>query len=277
MATNFQKTLWSARLLANLMEQSILTQSGVVNRDYEGEAREGGTVKINKLGKVTIGNYAGTDIGSPEKLTSSQMTLTIDQSKYFNFMVDELEKIGVDVNLIDEATKLASAQLADVADQFVAGLYVNAHADNLIGTDLAPVTVDETNVYNQIVGLGTKLNLKKVPKAGRFVVVSPAIAEKLLLSGKLTQATVQGEDAIRNGVIGRVAGFDVIETSNAAATANSDIIMAGHPMAISYADGLEKIASYSPEGFFADAVKGLHVYGAKVVVPEALAVIFADK
>src|ERR1044071_3169188 len=106
---NFIATIWAARLLMNLNKAHVYAQDGVVNRDYEGDITGGGdTVKINSIGRVTIGSYTkNTNIGDPETLTDAQRSLLIDQQKYFNFQVDDVDKAQAKPSVMDEAMKEA--------------------------------------------------------------------------------------------------------------------------------------------------------------------------
>ena len=113
MALDFIPTVWAARLLVALEKALIYGQADVSNRDYEGEIRESGnTVKIASIGDVSIGDYVkDTDIEDPEVLTDDDQSLLIDQSKYFNFYVDSVDRAQQNVNVLDEA-------ICDPPDQF---------------------------------------------------------------------------------------------------------------------------------------------------------------
>lgn len=276
----FKPNVWAARLLANLHKAHIFTQSGVVNRNYEGEISQyGDTVNINNIGAVTIGDYTGTDIGTPEDLSDEQRTLLIDQAKYFNFKVDDVDKAQSKPTIMDEAMREASYGLNDTADQFIAGMHTGVDSANAIGTAANPKDVDANNVYDALLALKERLDKANVPKQGRWVTV-PTWFENHILNAKIITDT-DPQSMIQNGVIGRVAGFDIMSSLNIAqvtdgTAGDSDVIMAGYPGAISYAEQIVKVNAYQPEGLFADAVKGLHVYGGKLVRPEGIATLVAQ-
>lgn len=281
--TNFIPTVWSARLLANLQKAQVYTQAGVINRDYEGEIREyGDTVKINSIGAIAVGTYAkNTDIADPQTLTDATRSLLIDQQKYFAFQVDDIDQVQTKPKVMDEAMREAAYSLADAADQYIAGLYTEADAGNLIGTTAAPKTDLGTagKAYEYLLQLGRKLTDAKVPKEGRWVIVPTWFTGLLLLDQRFVNTgSAQAEDRIQNAVIGRAAGFNVLESLNVPNTTETEYrIVAGHPMAWSYAEQIAKVEAYRMEKRFADAMKGLHVYGAKVVRPTALAVLTANE
>jgi N4-gp56 family major capsid protein len=281
MITNFIPTLWSARLLAALMKALIYAQAGVVNRDYEGEIRQAGdTVKINSIGDVTIKDYTkNTNIDDPEELNDAGQMLTITQQKYFNFAVDDIDKAQAKPSVIEEAMNRSGYGLRDRADQYIASFYTDVASANLIGSDTTPVIPTKADAYEYLVDLGVKLTEANVPKEGRFAIVPPWFYGLLQKDDRFVKAgTSQTDQVLRNGQIGTAAGFTVMESNNVPHTAGTKYkIIAGHPMAMSYAEQIVKVEAFRPEKRFSDAVKGLHVYGAKLVRPYAWAVLTANK
>ena len=105
---NFIPQIWSARLLENLNKNHVFV--GLCNRDYEGEIKGmGDQVKINSIGRVTIGDYQkNTDIEAPEVLNDAQRILLINQGKYFNFQIDDVDKAQQNPKVMNAAMKEAS-------------------------------------------------------------------------------------------------------------------------------------------------------------------------
>lgn len=278
---NFIPTLWSAELLVSLKKALVYGQSGVVNRDYQGTITAfGDTVNINSIGAITIGDYAkNTDMNAPENLSDDQTTLTIDQAKYFNFQVDDIDKAQQNPKVMRQAMIEAAYALRNTADLYVANkMYQGALASALIGDDTTPVVPTRNDAYDYLVDLGTKLDEQDVPEEGRFVILPPWFHGLMEKDSRFIQATAKGDDVIANGVIGRAAGFTVMKSNNTPNTAGAKYkIIAGHQIATSYAEQVNDVEAYRPERRFADAVKGLHLYGGKVVRPEALAVLTANR
>jgi len=280
---NFIPEIWAARLLQNLLKSQVYTQESVINRDYEGDiANAGDTVRINAIGEVTVGTYTkNTNIGDPETLDDASTTLLIDQSKYFNFQVDDVDRAQQRPKVMDGAMLQAAYALRDTADQYVAGLYTDIATANLIGTTASPKTDLGTagQPYKYLVDLGVLLDEANVPTDGRWVIVPPWFHGLLLQDTKfVSSGSSQAEDRLANGMIGEAAGFNIFKSNNVPNTSATKYrIMAGHPMAWSFAEQVNKIESYRPEKRFADAVKGLHLYGAKLVRPTAIAVLTANK
>ena len=278
--TNFIPTIWSARLLRHLDKKHVY--ANLLNRDYEGEIKNfGDTVKINQIGDVTIKNYQkSTDIEAPEELSGEQLMLTIDQAKYFNFGIDDVDAAQVNPKLTDKAMMRAAYGMNDVTDRFAASLlYVGADAGNTLGTDDSPIVPTATDAYDTLVDLSTILTEANVPMDGRWVVV-PAWFHGLLLKDKrfVGNGTDYNKAILEGGEVGVAAGFRVSLSNNVPNTTGTKYkIIAGTNEAGSYAEQILKTEAYRPEKRFSDAVKGLHVYGAKVLQPKCLAVLTANR
>jgi len=277
---NFIPQIWAARLLTNLQKSLVYGQAGVVNRDYEGEIRGAGdTVNINNIGPVTIGDYTkNTDITAPEDLTDAQTKLLIDQQKYFNFQVDDIDKAQQKPKVMDAAMVEAAYGLRDVADQYIASFYTGVAAGNTIGDDTTPVVPTKSDAYEYLVDLAVLLDGSNIPEASRWAVVPPWFYGLLLKDDRFVKSgTLTGDQVLRNGQVGEAAGFTIFKSNNVPNTTGTKYkIIAGHPIAISYAEQIVSLEAYRPEKRFADAVKGLHVYGAKLVRPNAISVLTAN-
>lgn len=267
--SNFIPELWSKRINQKLRESLVF--GSVVNTDYEGEIGSGGdTVKINSIGDVTIGNYVPNSTSiTPEQLNDYQTTLAIDQKKYFAFKVDDVDKAQINANVMDEAMQSAAWGLKNAADEYIAALYTDA------GNTITSTAIDSTNVLAAVLTLGQYLSQENVPEDGRWLVIPPWFKTKLLLAKALVTDNGAAADAFTNGKVGRVGGFDIYESNNVSNNGTTYYIMAGTKKAISFAAQVNKVEAYRPEASFSDAVKGLYVYGAKVVYPDALAVLTA--
>lgn len=166
--TNFIPTIWSARLLRHLDKRHVYLN--LLNRDYEGEIKNfGDTVKVNQIGNVTIKDYTkGEDIEAPEDLSGEQQELKIDQAKYFNFAVEDVDNAQTNPRLMDKAMERAAYGMNDVVDAFAANLLaINVHADNTIGSDTTPKVPTKDTAYDFLVDLGVKLTEANVPTVGR--------------------------------------------------------------------------------------------------------------
>jgi hypothetical protein len=265
--TNMLPQIWSARILAKLEKALIFAQPGVVNRDYEGDIRaDGDRVHIHSFNDLTIGTYTknSTTI-TYEQLTDTRVTLLIDQARYFSFKVDDIDAAQMRPKLIDAASDRAAYQLAEDADSYVASLYSGASTSNPDNT-IETSQFTASNVYGKFVDLSVLMDQVNLPSEGRFVIVPPW-AKGLLLQNS-TFVTAAQPSAVLNGSIGRIAGLNILVSNNVKTTGTSPVVshmMAGHPSALAYAEQIVNVEGLRLEGSFADAVRGLHLYGAKVL------------
>ena len=282
MSLEFIPTVWAASLLTALNDALVYGQANVCNRDYEGEIRKAGnTVKIASISEVEVDTYTkDEDINDPQPLTDDEQTLLIDQQKYFNFYVDSVDRAQQNVNVLDEAMRRSSWKLRDIADSFLANLIDTDVPDaNKIGTVGTPKVPTKADAYEYLVDLGVLLDESNTPIDGRFVVV-PAWFHGLLLKDDrfIRSGTRRGDATLANGQVGEAAGFSILKSNNVPNTTGTKYkILAGHSIATSYVEQVVDVQTYKPEKRFGDAVKGLHVYGAKVVRPLNLACLIANK
>lgn len=282
--------VWAARILQALNTLLVYGGPEVINRDYEGEiAQAGDTVRITTLADIVVKKYTrDADIESPEALTDAQLTLAIDQQDYFNAAIDDIDKRQALPNLMDEAARRAAYGMRKTIDSFVASHFTDIALANFRGTDASPKTgfsANEKLAYNELVVLKKILDETDTPEEGRFVVVPPwfelYLQEDLRFTGYGTQANrtqlEQGTTAGDNGIIGRAAGFNVYRSNNVPNTGGKKWkLIAGHNSAWSFAMQLVETVAFRPERRFADALKGLQVYGSKVTRPANMACMVAS-
>lgn len=278
MAITFIPEIWSAMMLESLKKELVYAGPGVANRDYEGEiANMGDTVRIRSISRPTVASYTkGSTTITPEQLTDAQRSLVIDQAKFFAFEVDDIDAAQSPGGELEGGLMEAVYALRDTADQYVASLYTGAQSANQIGT----VSVTTAALaYTQLRRLKVKLDEANVPQQGRFVVVPAWYHGLLLEEDKFVRVDASGTDqALRNGIVGRALGFDVLMSNNAPLVTGDDYaVIAGYPKAISFAEQINKVEAYRPEDSFSDALKGLHVYGAKLVRPDGIATVIASQ
>lgn len=275
--TSFIPELWAARLLENLNKEMIY--ANLLNRDYEGEIKNlGDTVHINSLGAVTTKTYTrNSDIDAPEELTTTDQTLEINQGNYFNMAIDDVDAIQAAGDMMDTAMREAAYSLSDKADQYIAGLLKAGTAgkafETVIGNDTTPIQVTKDNAYEILINLKTALDKANAHKQGRWVVMPPEYEGFMLLDPRFAYNTQTSNTRLENGAVARAAGFDIYISNNVPnETGKKNKVIASYRGAATYAEQILKTEAYRPEKRFADAVKGLHVFGAKVTRPGAVAV-----
>jgi hypothetical protein len=276
--TNFIGEVWAAQILQNLQKSLVYGQVGVINRDYEGDVKgKGDTVRITAHGPITIDNYDRSGgLNDPEELDDASTTLEITQAKYFNFRIDDIDKAQMNVALMESATRDAAYQLADVADQYIAGIMA-AQAGNAVGSDGADKVFDgNTNfVTEELLEVKQKLDEANAPTEGRFVVIPPWVVKWLLQEDAIVNPSWSGvEGVMLNGEIAKLFGFSILQSNNVPNDGGDHYkVVAGVARATTFADSVNETEAYRPDKFFADALRGLHCYGAKVVDPECLCVL----
>lgn len=276
---SFIPEIWAAALLSSLKKNLVYGSSRVVNSDYEGDINEAGdTVTINSIGRPTIGTYTkGVTTISPEQLTTAARKLVIDQSKYFAFEVDDIDRrqSRSGDRLLDEGIAEASYGLRDVVDTYIAGLYTGVQSANALGT-VAVTTADLA--YTQLKNLKVKLDEANVPQEGRYAIVPPWFHGLLLENNKFVDASASGStEPLLNGYVGRAVGFDILVSNNCPNPTGDDwVVQAGVRGAITFAQQINKVEAYRPEDAFSDAVKGLQLYGAKLIRPDSIATVVAS-
>ena len=269
----FVPKVWSARILESL--DKTLVYANLFNRNYEGEiAAYGDTVHINSVGDVTVKTYTkDTDIADPDTLTTTESLLVIDQAKYFNIGIDDVDKAQARAELLQTASERVGYSYGDIIDQWLASLLKAGTIVNGLGTDGTPLQVTEANAYNYMVNMKTALDKANVPSMGRGIVVPPEFEGYMLLDSRFASSSDAGNERLVNGVVARAAGFDIYVSNNVPNTAGAKYkIIATTADQGTFAQQVLETEAYRPQKRFGDAVKGLNVYGAKVLRPETIAV-----
>jgi hypothetical protein len=276
--------VWAGKLLSAFKTSLRYAQPGVCNTDYEGEITEyGDQVHVTSIGDPTITTYVkNTDLSSPETLTDGDSVLMIDQAKSYNFYVDSIDAKQNKPDAASEGVDRAGYGIAKGVDSFMASLYTDISASNQIGSDGAPITgtwaAAGTMAYDRLVDMSVLLDQNDVPEEGRWVIVPPWFEGYLLKDARFVGfGTVAQDDRLRNGAVGRAAGFTVLKSNQVPNTAAIKYkIIAGVPDAWSFAGDLTETETYKPEKRFGLGFKGLYVYGGKVMRPYALALMTAN-
>ena len=259
--SSFIPTIWSETLLHKL-DQSYV---GVANctREFEGEIREKGSrVRICGLNPVTVADYTkNTDMSQPSMLTDNSKDLLIDQAKYFNFQIDDVDLAQSNPHLMETALKTAAASLSKEADLYVYSLTPRADT-----TVMKTVTVD--TVIETLIDARTLLLKNGVADPSEIVIeLTPEIAA-MVMKAKIALST-DNTAPLENGCIGAIGGSKIFVSPHLSVTDEGEsmthICLMRTRRAIAFAEQLSEVEAYRPERRFADAVKGLHLYGAAVV------------
>lgn len=286
--TRFRPEIWSARLLVALRTNLVYGGPMVVNRDWEGDVEQAGdTVRITSVSDPTVADYVPNDTTiTPEELTDAQRTLVIDESKYFAFKVDDVDARQAAGNVLNQGMQRAAYKFRDEVDRYIASLYTSAQSANVVSevaidtSSPADWAVEAAKAYDEVlVPLGVKLDEADVPTEDRYVIVPPSFHGVLRRDARFVNAEKAADngEALRNGIVGEAAGFTIMKSNNVPTPESGHrVIQAGTNQGITLAEQINKTESYRPESSFADAVKGLLLFGAKMIRPEMVATCTVD-
>ena len=294
----FLPKVYSKQVL-NFFRKSSVAEA-ITNTDYSGDiSGYGDTVRIIKEPVITVYQYErGADI-TKTALTDQEVSLVIDTANAFKFIVDDIETNMSHVNFRDVATSSAAYALRDAFDEgVIATMFAGVAAsspNHILGsdsaTDLAGGTFDGTgnldigfasgehDPIDVLSHMARLLDEANVPEEGRWFLANPEFYEVLVQSSsKLLSVDYNaGQGSIRNGLVssGKLRGFDMYKTNNIAATSNAaGQCLAGHMSSTATAQTITSTEVIRDPDSFGDIVRGLHVYGAKVLRPEALVSAF---
>lgn len=256
--TKFIPQIWSAALLEHFKSGQYVIPT--LNRQYEGDARKGNVVKVTAITTPTVQDYAAAGRTlTIDALADTQQDILIDQEKAIAFKVDDIDRVQA-AGSFEPVTRDAGHALAEDAEQF-------AIAQMLAGGTSAGTTAptDFDSAFAVVSTLRENLTKAKVPSASRFLVVNPEFASLLLSGeGKLTSVDAAGSAGeLRNGVIGRLLGFTVIEHPGFDEDAPSAI--GYHGPSAAFISQIDKVEAGRMELSFADYIRALNVYGGKVL------------
>jgi len=257
--SNFLPELWEAQTLMRWENEKVFP--ALLDRHYEGIATRGNTVNITGVVAPSIKDYSAAGrTTSADAITDTTVQLLIDQEENFDFFVDDVDRTQAAGSLEDYTNGAADA-LAESADQFIASMLVT-NGDVLAYTDLT--TGD--HAFDAFVLARKTLNINKAPSGGRVAVIN-AEFEALLLkaASKLTSVETSGDNnGLRRATIGQLLNFRVV-TSNNLPTSDQPQAVFFHPSAAAYVSQLDRVEALRADTRFADRIRGLHVFGGKVV------------
>lgn len=294
----FLPKVYSKQVLNFFRKASVA--EAITNTDYAGEiSGYGDTVRIIKEPTITVYQYERGQNVTQTKLTDQEVSLIVDTANAFKFIVDDIETNMSHVNFRDVATSSAAYALRDAFDAgVIAAMFSGVSSsgpDHIIGADASAGTagVAETTASVDLLGsdatgvdaidlmarMARLLDDQNVPEEGRWFVAPPSFYEELSQSGsKLLSVDFNaGQGSIRNGLVssGKLRGFNMYKSNNIAATSTATgKVLAGHISSTATAQTITSTEVIRDPDSFGDIVRGLHVYGAKVLRPEALVSAF---
>ena len=261
--SNFIESVWSAALLEPFKSAQYLVPA--VNHQYEGELASGNTVKVTAITTPTIQNYATGRVLTIDALADTTQSLVINKEDAISFKVDDVDRVQ-SAGSFEPVTRDAAKALAENAEtNLLADLKTN-------GTSAGTAAITTPALaFAAVVAIRTALVKAKVPSSDRILAVSPEFAALLLgEASKLTTADIAGDGELRNGVLGKLLGFTVIEHPLLTHTSSRPCAVGLHGPSVGYVGQIQKVEAGRMELAFADYVRALNVYGTKVLRPTAV-------
>ena len=307
---NFQAEIYSQKVLKFFRRASVIED--ITNTDYAGEIENfGDTVRIMKEPTVTISAYSRGSVVTPQDLADDEIQLTVDQAQAFAFKVDDIEERQSHVNFEALATSSGAFSLKRNYDKNVlqamidgagiAGANGASETDADLGTAGTPVTITGSDAGDDVVNLmalmARKLDEQDVPEENRWFVAPPIVYQNLYAAGaKIVEVQVTGDSSspLRNGLVTnqKIMGFSLYKSNalrqSVDATTTTDMVsfsgvatgentvLAGHISGMATANSIAKTEVIRDPDSFSDVVRGLHVYGRKVIRPEAICLGIVD-
>lgn len=244
----FYPPLWGNKL-SEILESSLIHQC--TNNEWMGEIKNQGDVV---------------------QLHNDEMVIT--DRKFFAFKISDTPTVQSNEDILEAHLCNASRTIEEVTENFLLSFHADVLKEKIIGSEDNPVELDENNIYEHFANLAIALKNGNAygEIVGPYVIVNPYIEALLLQSPEFISAHNIKDKTLRKGSIGRIAGMDVLVSTNLEHDDNDNYnVLAGTNDAITFASQLAKIESLRDKDSFSDLVRGLYLYGAKTVQPKALA------
>lgn len=268
---NFKPRFWAKEIQHELERKCILVPD--CNTKFEGQVRKGESVKILGVGPVTIGDYVpGVPIGMPEQPADTSVFLSINQAKFFNFSIDDIDKAQTLPGLMDAYLKEATRGMRVERDKYVgmiaalgagainkATITTAAQAKKAVDEGIDWLRANDVAIDDEII-----------------LAVNPYFYR--LLRDYLVEAKTSNDTLLKNGVIGSYDGVTVKLTNNLYTDGDGySYPFLRTPESVAFAGGIDKVEAYNPEQQFEDAIKGLNTYDSKVLRPKEVYAIGAKR
>lgn len=293
----FIPEIWSGKLLEKFYAATVL--AAIANTDYEGEIKnKGDTVHIRTRPTITIADYEADQDLAIQRPSSNLIDLSIDQAKYFNLALDDVMEVQSDLDLMSMWAEDASEQMKIAIDTDVLaylGTTSDINASNRgntagaisanirLGTSASPLYINKTeqgtgdgsttsndqSVIDFIVNAGQVLDEQNIPETGRWMVI-PAWMAAMIKKSDLKDASLAGDGTsiLRNGRLGMIDRF-TLYLSNLLPTVDSAVdttsVFFGTKAALTFAAQFTKMETIRSERSFSNLLRGLQVYGFRVV------------
>lgn len=290
----FIPEIWSGKLVEKFYDATVLGE--IANTDYEGEiTQQGDKVYIRTVPNITIRDYQKGGTLQIERPQSPNVVLEVDRAKYFNFILDDIDAYQSDINLMDAWAADASEQMKIAIDSEVLGtIYADAHANNKgttagrksgsynLGAVGSPLAITPSNVLEVITAASAVADEQSWPETGRWMVI-PAWMRFVLMNSDLKNASLAGDESsiLRNGRVGMIDRWMIYVSNNVSSVTDGAYtawnVVFGHKSGLTFASQMTEMEDLKAESTFGRLVRGLNVYGFKVIKPESIGLLYVRR
>lgn len=282
----FIPKLWAPQLEVPYQKSLIYAQPGIADSRFQPMLQNSGdTVTINTIGDAKIKTHVRTQDLVYDDVETTEQKLVIDQERYYAFRVNDVDRVQAAGDFASAATTQHGNAMADDIDTQIAA-QLAADAGKKLGTtpvfdgaDFYHPAAGQTTAWDVLRALSLELNKVSAPTSNRWVVVGPNFGSALLADRRVTSADAAGTDLVaRNGLVSSIPilGLNVYQSVNAPVKAGRETIIAGVPGALAFASQLRTLEALRDPDRFGDLVRGLQVFGSKVIRPSGIVSAEAD-
>ena len=274
--THFQQTIWSKAIQKDL--ETITSLRNHCDFQYEKDSKNAKEVKILGVTRPTIRTYvSGTGL-TRESVVDTSQTLQINQYKYFNFEVEDIDKAQSVPGLLEATIHEASLGLTEEGDKYVASLIETATeaGENPLPQSSSVISLTKANAMASVEdGFATLYGNNVRVKDELYLELAPAVF--VLYRQALTELSTNNPEILKKGAVGKINNAyvcveNLLPTGKVGTGSSDDVYynILRTPKAIAFVEQIDKVEAYRPEDAFTDAVKGLYVFGAKIVRPKEI-------
>lgn len=278
--TSFIPKAWASALQVPFEKALVYADPAIASTQFQPLlANSGNSVEINTIGAGAVREHdRNTDL-TYDDLSVTSTTLVMDQEDYYGFRVSDVDKLQAAGDFQSAATEQHAIAMANKVDKFLAAQLAADAGKKLTGltvfdgADFYRPATGQTTAWDTIRAIVKELDKVSAPSTSRWAVVGPEFASALLADRRVTDASVTGTDTVaRTGLIATIPhlGISVRVSNNAPTTAAKETVIAGVPGALAFASQLRTMEAFRDTNRFGDIVRGLQVYGGKVIRPEGI-------
>jgi len=255
---NFKPTIWSKHIQVQLPKLTVFAQD--CDTKFKGEIGMGKTVKILGTGRPTVGTYTpGSTIGAPETVPDTSIFMPIDQFRFYNFQIDDIDEAQSIEGLMPALLKEGSQAFAETADKYIADLCALNPGTLSSSTDISSAATTKAAIDTGLVTLWDK----GVPMNDITMYLTPLAYQ--YMQEYIIGVKTDNDAEVASGILGKYSGAKVKMSNNLYTDATDYYCILKSSKSVAFAHTIEKVEAYRTETLFSDAVRALYVYGAKVV------------